>query len=323
MNGEVIEMGTQRERIGWRRDPRRRLACGTRRGISLIEVLVVIGLVAILMALLIPAVQMAREAARRIECANHVKQIGLAFHNHHEQWNFFPTAGDGWGSPPTYINGTPAIGDKQGAGWGFQILPYLEANEAWQGGSGTTDTERQRIAVGTPNSQFFCPSRRSPMTVTYSDFYISQGSNDPVTHALCDYASNNLDDGSGAIQCNAFGPPVRLGDIIDGASSTLLVGEKQMNLFFLGQTGRSDDNEGYSGGNDWDTMRNTGYPPAHDTNEETTERGFASFGSSHPQGFNLGLVDGSVRFVAFTVDPDVFSRLGTRAEGQPVSSGEF
>jgi len=294
-----------------------------RRGISLIEVLVVIGIMALLIALLIPAVQMAREVARRIECSNHLKQIGLAFQTHHEQLGFLPTAGDGWGSPPTYINGAPAVGDKQGASWGFQILPYLEAKEVWQGGSGKTDNERQRIAVGTPNPHFFCPTRRSPMTVTYSDFYISQGRNDPVTHALCDYASNNLDDDTGAIQSNVFGPPVRIGDITDGASSTLLVGEKCMNLFYLGKTGRSDDNEGYTGGNDWDTMRNAGYAPGHDTNAETTERGFAHFGSSHPHGFNIVLADGSVRFIAFTIDHDVFSRLGTRAEGQPVGSGDF
>lgn len=293
----------------------------SRGGISLIEVLVVCGIIALLVALLMPAVQMAREVARRIECSNHLKQMGIAFQSHHEQHGTFPTAGDGWGSPPTYVNGSPAVGSAQGAGWGFQTLPYLEAAAIWRGGDATTDQERQRFAVGTTHPLFFCPSRRSPMTVTYADFYLSQGSDDLVTHALCDYASNNLDDDTGAIQANGFGLPVRIADITDGTSNTLLVAEKRLNWHYLGQTGRSDDNEGYSAGNDWDTMRNAQHPPGRDTNEPTTERGFGSFGSSHSSGFNAVLADGSVRLISFTIDTELFARIGTRAEGTAV--GEF
>ena len=110
-----------------------------RRGYSLIEILVAISIIGILIALLLPAVQMARESARRIQCTNNVRQIALAFQTHHEQLGFFPTSGDGWGSPPTYVNGSPAIGSAQGAGWGFQILPYSAARAVWQGGDGKTN----------------------------------------------------------------------------------------------------------------------------------------------------------------------------------------
>jgi len=297
-----------------------RLAGDQRRsaGYSLTEVLVAIAVIGILIALLLPAVQMARESARRINCSNNVRQIGLAFQTHHEQLGYFPTSGDGWGSPPTYVNGSPAVGSAQGAGWGFQVLPYLEARAVWQGGDGKTNQERQRVAVGATNPHFFCPSRRPPMTVTYADFYISQGPGDLVTHALCDYASNNLDEDTGAIRANGFGPPIRISEMTDGTSNTLLVGEKRMNRHYLGQTGRSDDNEGYTGGNDWDTMRNTGHPPGPDTNEPSTERGFASFGSSHSGGFNVAMADGSVRLIGFTIDAELFARIGTRAEGTPV-----
>src|SRR5258708_5984912 len=104
-----------------------------RSGFTLIELLVVIAIIAVLAALMLPAVQAAREAARRSQCTNNLRQIGLAFHSHHDVLRFFPTAGGDWGTPPTYINGSPAVLDKQGAGWGFQILPHLEGEAAWQG----------------------------------------------------------------------------------------------------------------------------------------------------------------------------------------------
>ncbi len=281
-----------------------------RRGFTLIELLVVIAIIGILISLILPAVQAVREAARRTQCMNNLKQVGLAFHSHHDAFKYFPTAGGDWGTPPTYINGSPAIGAKQGAGWGFQILPHIEGESAWRGGTATTDNARQRVAVGSLFPVFFCPSRRAPTTLSYADLYISQGPNDLVTHAMLDYASNNLSDGSGAIRGNGFGPPLGIADIQDGTSTTLLVSEKRLNLYYAGIVNRSDDNEGYTGGDDWDSMRSANLQPGPDTNQPTTENGFAEFGSSHRSGIVVLFADGSVRHVAYTIDLNVFSRWG-------------
>lgn len=301
----------------------RNLPPAQREGFTLIELLVVIAIIGVLAALLLPAVQAVREAARRTQCTNNLKQIGLAFHAHHDLWKYFPTAGGDWGTPPTYINGSPAIGAKQGAGWGFQILPHIEGENAWRGGTATTDNARQRVAAGAVFPVFFCPSRRAPTTVAYADTYISQGPNDLVTHALLDYASNNLNDGNGAIRGNGFGPPLGIADMRDGTSTTLLVAEKRLNLYYAGVTVRGDDNEGYTGGNDWDSMRSANIPPAPDTNQPTTENGFAEFGSSHRSGMNVLFADGSVKHVAYAIDQTVFQRLGTRSDGQPVDGNAF
>ncbi|MEJ7637756.1 MAG: DUF1559 domain-containing protein [Singulisphaera sp.] len=125
-----------------------------RGGFTLVELLVTITVIGILIALLLPAVQASREAARRTHCANNLKQIGLAFQTHHDQLGYFPTAGGDWGSAPTYINGSPAVVAQQGAGWGYQVMPYIEGRIAWLGGSETTDNARAAWPSGRCSASF-------------------------------------------------------------------------------------------------------------------------------------------------------------------------
>lgn len=289
---------------------------GLRKAFTLVELLVVIAIIGTLAGLTLPAVQKAREAANRLKCENNLKQIGLAFQRHHDQFGFFPTGGIDFDRAPRYRDGVPLIGAQQGAGWGFQILPFLEGNVTWDGGQATTDRDRSLVAIGTTNSVFFCPSRRGPQTVRSQDNYSPPLTGGLITHALCDYAASNRD-GTGVVQ---LARTTRIQDITDGTSNTLLVGEKRMNLSLLGQQ-QDDDNEGYTAGWNSDAMRRTSRRPREDY--VGVGDGDNRFGSSHPGRFNALFADGSVRGIKYTVHPAVFDLLGRMADGQVLSSDAY
>lgn len=320
----------------------------TRRAFTLVELLVVIAIIGILIALLLPAVQAAREAARRAECVNHLKQLSLAFHQHQTAHGLLPSAGGpDWSWHMTYDNGRPAITPNQHGGWGFQVLPYIEAEAVWLGGNATTDTDRSIVAISTPNATFFCPSRRASEAVAASDWYRFPNSGKSFPHAKTDYAAStsdtsfqrsngtslSLEGGVGAVRAtfkytnyNSSDPasstwttiaPLKIDHISDGTTNTLLIGEKRMNRTFL-RSMQSDDNEGYTSGVDHDVMRSTSRVPLADFNDPSSSvYGDNRFGSSHPGGFNAALCDGSVRFLPYTVQLDVFRRLGCRQDGEP------
>lgn len=275
---------------------------------TLIELLVVMAIIGMLVGLLLPAVQASREAANRTSCQSNLKQIALAFQLHHDAHRFFPSGGWEWDSPPTYVQGKPAVGPDQRAGWGFQILPYLEGNSAWAGGAIT--------AIGTPDPVFFCPSRRGPQTVTRPDKFIPQLSGTTNVHALCDYAASNRE-GTGVVRRY---DPVRMREVTDGTAHTLLVGDKRLNVRRLGEP-QDDDNDGYTVGWNEDTIRRTDEPPKGDHSVDGD--GEKLFGSSHVDGINAAFVDGSVHYILYTIDETVFAHLGEKDDGNVLDKADF
>jgi prepilin-type N-terminal cleavage/methylation domain-containing protein len=299
-------------------------------GFTLVELLVVIAIIGVLVALLLPAVQAARESARRTQCINHLRQIATAFHNHHDAYQFFPSGGGpDWTYHMTYENGMPAIAPDQHGGWGFQILPFMEEEILWQGGGAQTDMDKSILAISTPHSWLFCPTRRQPEVVEAGD-WLSRPRNSGRTfgHAKNDYAASshdfqtqfsdrtliNTENGVGAVRQLE---PVKIGQISDGTSNTMLLSEKRMNIGLLGQL-QANDNEGYTCGWNHDIMRFTTREPRPDF-VHASDPGDDRFGSSHPGGMNMALADSSVRFLAYDVELDIFKRLGCRADGLPLS----
>lgn len=126
-------------------------------GFTLVELLVVIAIIGVLVALLLPAVQAAREAARRTQCINQMRQMSVAMQNHESARKIFPSGGiDPWPRIEDYsAGGRPFAAPKQGLSWAFQILPYLEQNAVHN------ITTAQDLAA-TPVAMYFCPSRRPP-----------------------------------------------------------------------------------------------------------------------------------------------------------------
>ncbi|HEY3788473.1 MAG TPA: DUF1559 domain-containing protein [Urbifossiella sp.] len=291
-----------------------RHACGRRSAFTLIELLVVIAIIAILIGLLLPAVQKVREAASRTQCANNMKQMSLAAQNHHDTLGVFPTGGTTWAIPPTYLNvGQPATGMQQQGGWGFQVLPYLEQTSLWNGGLTGSIANAQIQAISTPVKAFFCPSRRAPMALPPTpNWYDPAGT---FGHGSTDYAAGNLEN-TGIIVYGYAG--IHMTDITDGTSNTLIFGDKRMDLTYLGQY-QSDDNEGYTAGWDHDAIRLTTTAPLPDT-RNGSGWGEELFGSSHPTGFTITLADGSVRFVSYGISQVTFSYLGQRNDGMVIGS---
>ena len=311
-----------------------------RSGFTLVELLVVIAIIAMLVTLLLPAVQSAREAARRTQCTNHLKQMGLAFQNHHSALEYFPSCGGpDWTWQMTYNDaGNPVVGEKQHGGWGFQILPYCEEVSVWEGGGAKDNMSKSLFARSQKLSWMFCPTRREPEAVEATYWLQNpRSSGKRLPHAKNDYCAAAHDtnvrfsdgrvfdkpQGVGAVTRSWVSntesvPPTTIGKLEDGTSKTMLLGEKRMNVSLLGQM-QANDNEGYTTGWNHDTMRYVGRRPLPDFNH-ASDPGDDRFGSSHTAGLNICHADGSVKFISYSMEPDVFKALGVRMDGSVLAN---
>ncbi|MFG0262302.1 MAG: DUF1559 domain-containing protein [Novipirellula sp. JB048] len=296
-------------------------------GFTLVELLVVIAIIGVLVGLLLPAVQAAREAARRMQCSNNLKQLGLALHNYHDTHQQFPSATNlarssvacsDVGQPGTYY----------GFGWGVMILPFIEQNNVYE----RFDFSLQLIdpvnwdleSGGMPIASFLCPS--SAFTESRCDLTgnitqpTGKGGRDDLARTDYTPVMDSRD-----WTCDGVWPrrdhngimghfsKTGFRDIIDGASNTLLLGEHSN-----GAPGTNHCHM-FSAFNAMDTLRGINdpvstYPGGISWNLRDT--GFSSY---HPGGAHFVLGDGSVRFISENINQVTLSGLATRHGSETLS----
>ena len=317
-----------------------------RRGFTLVELLVVIAIIGILIAMLLPAVQAVRESARRITCANQLRQLALAYHLHHDTQNAFPSGG--WGF--NWVGDADAgLGPTQPGSWAFSLLPYVEQGNLFDSvtdGDRSTITQQQMelaaAACQTPLEGYFCPSRRSAVNRPrlWRDPAVGYAYNatDVETEARSDYAANAGDvvikwsagptpeeglQGQGFVNNanNSTGitfqrSTIGFGAITDGTSNTILIGEKHLLTENYENGEDCGDDMSYLCGDDFDMQRWTVNPPLSDGQDGGSgDINHTTFGSAHNGGANMANADASTRYVTFDVDPVVFRNQGNRRDG--------
>lgn len=319
-----------------------------RKGFTLVELLVVIAIIGILVSLLLPAVQAAREAARRMQCSNHVKQISLALHLHHDAKRKFP---------PILTTGSSGATYSTQHNWIAYTLPYMEQSAVWSmiqfptrplADPYYTTSNVDNSALGNSIDQNNVPASRHwiPTFICPTDPVgsirqpISEGGRAPTNYVGNQGASVNFTAGDGIFYRNSN---VRFAEIIDGTSNTYLLSECLRGDFdintlrdnYVGvrnvsnaadistcQTlipNFSDRGGVWIGGQALNSTFVTARPP----NDRRVDCWGPSFGSTnfvarsfHVGGVNMGLCDGSVRFVSSNVDAILYASMGTRAGGE-------
>jgi prepilin-type N-terminal cleavage/methylation domain-containing protein/prepilin-type processing-associated H-X9-DG protein len=311
----------------------------TVRGFTLVELLVVIAIIGVLVALLLPAIQAAREAARRTECMNHLKQIGLALQTYHDTQKSFPAGRD---KP-----------DQFGVSWAFRILPQMEEAViyATYDKNSRVDDPPNEQAMRTPIDIYACPSRRAAAANRNFDNNDEPPAPDKQGVAsLGDYAANagqtvetgieNLDPtsetfSSAAVDTTVAGPiysgsKISARRVTDGLSSTIAVGERHIPPVDemteeAKQQWKQGDTAFLAGDNRFTIFRQSGDNAA----SNATNSGLANgpddpsnrkFGGPHPGATLFAFLDGHVEPISNNVDQQSLMAMCTIAGGETTAS---
>ncbi|MDO4583297.1 MAG: DUF1559 domain-containing protein [Planctomycetia bacterium] len=301
-----------------------------RNGFTLVELLVVIAIIGMLVGLLLPAVQQAREAARQMQCNNNLRQMGVATLNLETSHRSFPSAGwsQAWEGDPDM-----GFGKNQPGSWAYSLLPFLEQQALWGMGADGDQTvnntlmeanvERAKIVV----SLYNCPSRRA--AILYDAYVHGYNCNGLSQSGKLDYCGNGAElfyntgleitdyaeliaktFTGGDTGILFFKSQVKIAEIYDGTSNTYLVAEKSMNSdAYTTGTGIGDDHTAWTGIDD-DSVRKTSFVPLQDR----TGYDGGQFGSLHSGAFGVVMCDGSVHRVSYSVDAQTHAYLGQRGD---------
>ena len=312
-----------------------------RRGFTLIELLVVISIIGVLVSLLLPAVQSAREAARRSQCSNNLKQIGLALHSYHTQNDAMPPGYISAFSPANDSPMTAQIDVGSGWAWGSMILPQLEQRPIYDSINFNLPIHHHSndTASLTRLSTYLCPSddtkdqvpiRNQANTATVDT---AAGANYVGMYGTGEIA-NAPGGGDGLFFRNS---QVNFAQMRDGSSNTIAVGERSHNLSYVTWAARSIGGylfttASFEGGTDtfhtdpeqcWtqvlgpvgltDGNRTPNNPKAH----------VEDYWSRHPGGVNFLMGDGSVKFIKDSVNPAPYRALATRSGNEVLSADQY
>lgn len=316
----------------------------SRRGFTLVEMLVVIAIIGTLAALLLPAVQAARERGRQAQCTNNMKQLAIASHLHHDAFKTLPSGGWGWYWTG---DGDRGGGKDQPGSWAFAILPFIEQTAVFNlasDGDANNITAAQKAgaaqAARTPVKTFYCPTRRMPRAYPHTQTGSGSYNMDMVSEAArSDYAANAGDAeitwGAGPAPANGFAgngfanmtgstgvtyqrSDVGLAGVLDGTSHVYMLGERQLDRKYWERGHiapmQTDDHPCWVG-DDYDMHVWAQNPPAPDWIPNLRLR----YGSAHNMVFYVALCDASVRSVRMNIDLTNHRRFAHRYDQKPAS----